>query len=70
MALDLARAGALAEKRDYRHASTHRFSVLHDIVCKPSRDCAYVEHHAIEEFAAGLIESLSWPAQLSCISSK
>jgi len=58
ISLDIGEGGFLVRKKAFRHASTHRFTVLHDIGCTPSRDCAQIEHCGIEEFKAHLIESL------------
>jgi hypothetical protein len=58
LSLDVTGGGALSAKREYRHASTHRFTVLHDIGCSPSRKSDAVEHYAAEEFGAQLIETL------------
>ena len=58
LSLDVNKGGALHQKKALRHASTHRFTVLHDIGCTPSRSSAHVEHSAAEEFISLLIESL------------
>lgn len=58
MAFDLADEGFLYRKKAFRHSSTHRFTVLHDIGCSPSRDCVHIEHANITEFKDHLIESL------------
>jgi tetratricopeptide (TPR) repeat protein len=58
VSLDLHEGGALSEKKAYRNSSTHRFTVLHDIACKPSRKSDHVEHCKSDEFEAHLIESL------------
>ena len=58
MALDVATGGALSAKREFRHSSTHRFTILHDIGCEPSRKSEAVEHHSSEMFRTQLIESL------------
>jgi tetratricopeptide (TPR) repeat protein len=50
--------GYLKSKRTIRHAATHRFTVLHDIGCDPSRDNDCIEHFALEDFERHLIESL------------
>jgi hypothetical protein len=55
---DLSEDGFLIRKKAFRHSSTHRFTVLHDIGCQPSRDCAQIEHSEIEAFKEHLIESL------------
>lgn len=58
IALDLNEDGFLMRKKAFRHSSTHRFTVLHDIGCQPSRICAQIEHCEIEDFKNHLIESL------------
>jgi len=58
MSLDIDQQGFLVRKKAFRHASTHRFTVLHDIGCLPSRESAQIEHCGIAEFKAQLIESL------------
>ncbi len=58
MSLDIDEQGFLVRKKAFRHASTHRFTVLHDIGCRPSRESAQIEHCGITEFKAQLIESL------------
>jgi tetratricopeptide (TPR) repeat protein len=58
VAHDLNEDGFLTQKKAFRHSSTHRFTVLHDIGCEPSRACAQIEHSGIEEFKQHLIESL------------
>jgi tetratricopeptide (TPR) repeat protein len=58
MSLDIANGGAFSAKREYRHSSTHRFTVLHDTGCDLSRKSAAVEHCSIQEFGNQLIESL------------
>jgi tetratricopeptide (TPR) repeat protein len=58
LSLDVMRGGALHQKKAYRDASTHRFTVLHDIGCKPSRPSTYIEHCGIAEFKSQLVESL------------
>lgn len=50
--------GYLKSKKAIRHAATHRFTVLHDIGCTPSRESACIEHYASEDFKRHLIESL------------
>lgn len=44
ISFDLGRDGFLVRKQAFRHSSTHRFTVLHDIGCKPSRESAQIEH--------------------------
>jgi len=58
LSLDIREDGALHQKKAYRHASTHRFTVLHDIGCKPSRPSDCVEHCNLSDFKSHLIESL------------
>lgn len=58
LSLDVNKGGALYQKKAFRHSSTHRFTVLHDIGCTPSRNSVHVEHSGVEEFASLLIESL------------
>jgi tetratricopeptide (TPR) repeat protein len=58
ISLDTGEEGFLFRKKAYRHSSTHRFTVLHDIGCHPSRESVHVEHCKISEFKAHLIESL------------
>lgn len=58
LSLDVQKGGALYQKKAYRRSSTHRFTVLHDIGCDPSRHSAHVEHYPLEDFKAHLVESL------------
>ncbi len=58
LSLDVHQDGALHQKKAYRHASTHRFTVLHDIGCTPSRPSDCVEHCNLSDFKSHLIESL------------
>jgi len=58
LSLDVRHGGALYEKKAYRNSSTHRFMILHDIGCNPSRVSAHIEHCALGEFQTLLIESL------------
>jgi len=58
LSLDVEKEGALHEKKAYRHASTHRFTVLHDMGSEPSRPSPHIEHCGLSEFRAQLIESL------------
>jgi hypothetical protein len=57
LAEDLADGGYLHRKRKSRHASTHRFTVLHDMP-RQSRPCAAIEHVDIERFGEETIETL------------
>jgi len=50
--------GYLKTKRSIRHATTHRFTVLHDLACIPSRESDCIEHHELEDFKRHLVESL------------
>jgi len=58
ISLDVGEGGALHWKKAYRHSSTHRFTVLHDLGCNPSRKSAHVQHCEIADFKSHLIESL------------
>jgi LA2681-like HEPN len=58
IALDVGEGGALQQKKAFRHSSTHRFTVLHDLGCNPSRESVHVEHCEITNFKSHLIESL------------
>ncbi|HEY1800978.1 MAG TPA: LA2681 family HEPN domain-containing protein [Terriglobales bacterium] len=58
ISLDVGEGGSQHRKKAYRHSSTHRFTVLHDIGCHPSRESGYIEHSKMIEFKAQLIESL------------
>jgi tetratricopeptide (TPR) repeat protein len=58
ISLDVGEGGALQRKKAYRHSSTHRFTVLHDLGCSPSRESVHVEHAEIADFKSHLIESL------------
>jgi hypothetical protein len=58
LSLDVNKGGSLHQKKAFRHSSTHRFTVLHDLGCNPSRESVHVEHSGLEEFTAVLIESL------------
>ena len=51
-------SGFLKIKQSWRNACTHRFMVLHDIAMGDSRKSEYVDHWPLDEFRAGLIESL------------
>lgn len=55
---DVEKGGFLYEKRELRHSSTHRFTVLHDIATEPSRECNFVEHYNIREFRGHVIKTL------------
>jgi tetratricopeptide (TPR) repeat protein len=58
ISLDMGEEGFLVRKKAFRHASTHRFTVLHDLGCHPSRQSSQIEHCGLKEFKAQLIESL------------
>jgi tetratricopeptide (TPR) repeat protein len=58
ISLDMDEEGFLVRKQAFRHASTHRFTVLHDLGCHPSRQSSQIEHCRLAEFKAQLIESL------------
>jgi len=58
LSLDIKEGGALHQKKAYRHSSTHRFTILHDVGCTPSRKSVHVEHCALGDFTSHLIESL------------
>ena len=58
LALDMSNQGALHPTKSYRDASTHRFTILHDIVCTPHRQSSYVEHSGMSEFTECLLETL------------
>jgi hypothetical protein len=50
--------GFLFSKKEFRRASTHRFTVLHDIGNSSSRESLQIEHCGVEEFKNHLIETL------------
>jgi tetratricopeptide (TPR) repeat protein len=58
VSLDLGEKGFLHEKKHYRHASTHQFTVFHDLGCEPSRPSSYIDHCEADTFESILIESL------------
>ena len=55
--LDLTAGGYLEEKQALRHASTHRFTVLHEGAPPESRS-PFIERHVEAAFARQLIETL------------
>lgn len=57
---DIAEDGFLHKKKKIRHTSTHRFTVLHDLEARPSRECSYIDHHNDEAFVDQLIETLQF----------
>lgn len=58
LSLDIESGGALHENKVLRHASTHRFIVIHDIGDTPSRKSQFVEHYGIGDFQKSLIRAL------------
>jgi hypothetical protein len=58
ISLDMGEEGFLARKKAFRHSSTHRFTVLHDVGSHPSRQSAQIEHCGLTDFKAQMIESL------------
>lgn len=58
LSLDIESGGALHENKVLRHASTHRFIVVHDIGDTPSRESPFVEHYGIGDFEKSLIRAL------------
>jgi hypothetical protein len=58
LSLDIESGGALHENKVLRHASTHRFIVVHDIGDTPSRESSFVEHYGVEDFRRSLIRAL------------
>ena len=58
ISFDIGKSGFLVRKQAFRHSSTHRFTVLHDMGCRPSRNSEHIEHCEIREFKDQLIESL------------
>ncbi|MDI6809947.1 MAG: LA2681 family HEPN domain-containing protein [Candidatus Eisenbacteria bacterium] len=58
MALDLSGEGFLFEKKLFRDAGTHGYTVLHDLGADPSRPSDYVEHCSLVSFSHVMIDSL------------
>lgn len=58
MAEDIQHGGYLNERRQLRHAGTHRLVVLHDMSSTPSRSSRVLHHEDEAEFAAETIETL------------
>jgi hypothetical protein len=58
ISFDIDEDGFLVRKKAFRHSATHRFTVLHDMGCRPSRESAQIEHCEIEDFKDQLVESL------------
>lgn len=54
---DLKEEGCLELKRSIRNSSTHRFTILHDMMGE-YRECKYIEHYRISEFKYELIDTL------------
>jgi len=57
VSLDIRSGGFLRQKQIMRHASTHRFAVMHDMGC-PDQDGGAVDHFEVEVFKQQLIETL------------
>ena len=55
---DVSTGGFLQQKVAMRNSSTHRFLVLHDLGCEPSRTSRYVDHLPADAFSEQLIETL------------
>jgi tetratricopeptide (TPR) repeat protein len=55
---DIQAGGFLEAKRMLRHASTHRFAVLHDLGASPSRESKYIQHAGVGEVVSELVETL------------
>lgn len=55
---DLKEDGYLQIKKKLRHASTHRFAVLHEMGSKNHRKCQFIEHYDLNEFKNELISTL------------
>ncbi len=58
VSLDIKSGGFLHQKRTMRSSSTHRFIVLHDEGCNPSRANKYIDHITVGSFSEQLIETL------------
>ncbi|MGB9067659.1 MAG: LA2681 family HEPN domain-containing protein [Candidatus Acidiferrales bacterium] len=58
ISLDVRKDGFLFAKKEFRRASTHRFTVLHDIGNCPSRESQQIKHCGVDEFKTHLIETL------------
>jgi hypothetical protein len=58
LSLDIEAGGALHGNKVLRHASTHRFIVVHDIDSTPSRESSFIEHYDLRDFEESLIRSL------------
>jgi len=55
---DVEEGGYLREKKIYRHSSTHRFTVLHDLGGHPIRDSKFIDHYPLATFTEQVIETL------------
>jgi hypothetical protein len=55
---DIEAGGFLETKKALRHASTHRFAVLHDFGASSNRQSKYIEHHSFDAFVDELVETL------------
>ena len=55
---DIEAGGFLEKKRALRHASTHRFTVLHDLGASAGRESKYIEHYGMDAFVDELVETL------------
>ncbi len=58
VARDVSAGGFLQEKVSMRNSSTHRFLVLHDLGCEPSRKSEYVDHLPLAVLDEQIIETL------------
>ena len=58
VARDVRENGYLRVKRALRHASTHRFTVLHDLSSTPDTQDAFIEHHDFDEYGRQVVETL------------
>ncbi|WP_157778235.1 LA2681 family HEPN domain-containing protein [Burkholderia thailandensis] len=58
LARDISEGGYLELKKAMRHASTHRFAVLHDGKPDIQRKSAFIEHYARSDFVNHLVDTL------------
>jgi hypothetical protein len=58
VAIDMEEGGYLREKKNIRHSSTHRFTVLHDGSESPYRKSRYIDHYSYSSFSRQVIETL------------
>jgi len=58
VARDVREGGYLKVKRALRHASTHRFAVLHDLGTRTETQDGFVEHYDFEEYGRQVIEAV------------